>query len=338
MNKSLLVAVVSGALALPMAAQVQADEPATVYGSLRYGVAASGSDAPNTDTEWDIGSNRSSRFGVRGSVDAGPGLTAGFHLERNLNSSLSARHHNVSLTGAFGTVKFGRQSSPYYGASTWDGSQTLGGLTDFRFRTTGVGYQSDLGGPFNFAVLAGDGADGAPIGHKLAPADQTGATVTVDHTAAKSEAGGGVDHIEVTGSLAAGPISFNVGFMQQVDDAERIGGTVAGGMAGFNWTLGYETATDAATCGTAPATMSCDEDRYGFHLGYTIGSGNAYVQFSERDSDNNARDTSGFVFGYWHALSDNVVVYAEHGTTDTESAAGAETTTTTTVFAVKVGF
>ena len=353
MNRDLLAAVVSGALALPMAAQVQADEAdvqphshpatyqhdhemddgsmsplhahqhdahphaqlhghsATVYGSLRYGVSVSDDGLSGTDNAWDLGANRGSRFGVKGSMEAGEGLAAGFHLERALNSGLTERHHNVSLSGAFGTVKFGRQSSPFYGATTWDGSQTLGGLTDPIFRTTGTSFSSALGGPFNFAVLMSANAD----------------------------AGGGTgsDHVEASGSLAAGPVTLTAAYMQASglsgvgDDSKHMGGTVSGTTGPINWHTGFVSSTDQ--CGD-----DCDQERYGFHVGYAVGDGNVYTQYSEQDSDMDMADKNGWVFGYSHVLAKNVVVYAEHGATDMMHDTAGEITTATTVFALKVGF
>ena len=78
-------------------------------------------------------------------------MTAGFKFERAVGfNSLGddgksvggARHHHVFLSGGFGTLTFGQQDAPYYGATTWDGSQTLGGLTDFIFRASGITYAS----------------------------------------------------------------------------------------------------------------------------------------------------------------------------------------------------
>ena len=309
MNRKLFVAVVSGALALPLAASVQAD--ATVYGSLRYGVEMADTDKAGSDSTWDLGSNRGSRFGIKGSVEAGEGLTAGFQIERNLNAGLTARHHNVSLSGAFGTFKFGRQGAPYYSATTWDGSQTLGGITDFSAiggasRASGVSYASNLGGPFSFHVLLGS-ADGGADG-----------------------SGDGADHVNAGASLAAGPVNISVGYRDDKDASERIGGAVGGNVASINWKVGADTGTDS--CGA-----DCDDDRFGFHVGYALGSGNAYMQFSDLDSDNDMKDTNGWVFGYAHALSDNVMVYAEYGTTDSMDDDG-ELTSTTTVVALKVGF
>ena len=309
MNRKLLVAVVSGALALPLAASVQAD--ATVYGNLRYGVTMEDDDKPGSNSTWTLGSNRGSRFGIKGSTEAGEGLTAGFQIERNLNDGLTARHHNVYLSGAFGTFKFGRQGAPYYSATTWDGSQTLGGLTDFGAiaggsRASGVSFASNLGGPFSFHVLLGSGEGGA------------------------DSSGEGADHVNAGASLAAGPVNLSVGYRDDKDMSERIGGTVGGSVASINWKVGADAGTDS--CGA-----DCDDDRYGFHVGYAIGSGNAYVQFSELDSDDDTKDTDGWVFGYSHVLADNVVVYAEHGTTDSMDADG-DLTSTTTVVALKVGF
>ena len=312
MNRKLLVAVVSGALALPLAASVQAD--ATVYGNLRYGVSVADDGMPGSDNMWTLGANRGSRFGIKGSMEAGEGVTAGFQIERNLNADLSARHHNVYLSGAFGTLKFGRQGAPYYSATTWDGSQTLGGLTDFdpvmtggSSRATGVSYASNLGGPFSFHVLLGSGEGGADT------------------------SGEGADHINAGASLAAGPVNLSVGYRDDKDMSERVGGTVGGSVASISWKVGADTGTDS--CGP-----NCDDDRFGFHVGYAVGSGNAYVQFSDLDSDQDMNDTNGWVFGYSHVLADNVVVYAEHGTTDSMDEMAGEVRATTTVVALKVGF
>ena len=349
MNKSLLAAVVSGALALPMAAQVQADEAevqphshsATVYGSLRFGAMTNGGDA---ETSWDLGSNHGSRFGVKGSADVGNGLAAGFQIERSVGATLGVRHHNVSLTGPFGTAKFGQQSAPYYGATTWDGSNYLGGQTDAILRANGVSFSSDLGGPFGFAVFLSDSND--------VNGDR-------DTTTMSMESGDGADHIEVTGSLAAGSITLNAGYRQTADDADRIGGTVGGTVANFNWEVGYESATDATckaetdastthTAGTdehvttaATLAVMCDSDRYGFHLGYAmgegVGGGNAYVQYGESDADYDLADLEYWVFGYAYYLADTVTIAAEHRLMDTTTATGARSDTTSVVV-VKVDF
>jgi predicted porin len=359
MNRKLIAAVVSGALVLPVAALAQDEEAmevpehshpsvlehehelgegeemmmapmhghsyashpaaahehdashghsATVYGNLRFGVQMDDSDGSNDARMWDLGANKGSRFGIKGSMEAGEGLTAGFHLERAVNAALGKRLHNVYLSGGFGTVTFGQQNGPYYGATSWDNSQALGGLTDFvddvnaSSRASGVSFMSNLGGPFSFHAMASSGAGGA------------------------EGTGDGANNIQVSGNLNAGPVALTVGYQDNDDADERIGGTVAGSLAAVSWKVGYDSGTDAGGAGV-------DDDRYGFHVGYGIGDGNAYVQFSDMDSDDNAKDTDGWVFGYSHVLAKNVVVYAEHATSDNQ-----DVTSTSTVFAVKVGF
>lgn len=338
MNRKLLVAIVSGVLAAPMAAQVQADEmeselhehSATVYGSLRYGVTVNDD---GDDTTWDTGSNHGSRFGIKGTTGAGAGFTAGFHIERNLDADLSARLHNVSLSGDFGTVKLGQQDAPYYYATTWDEAAQLGGGTDVGSRVEGASFSSNPGGPFSFSVLANDGGSDGNDGN-------------------------GADYIEATGSLSVGAISLSGGFMRQADDGERIGGAVGGAMAGIDLKVGFESATDI-TCTaamavsvthdvmeadnhkeTATSPEFCDEDRYGFHMGYTHsggepGGGTAYVQFGDRDSDVGKRDLSYWLFGYQHYVSTKVTVQAVHRIKE-EGDPGADDSTS--VLVLKVDF
>ena len=274
----------------------------TLYGSLRYGVTAT--DA-NDDTSWTLGSGHGSRFGVKGTAAAGAGVTAGFKLERNLDDGLTQRFHSVSLSGEFGTAEFGRQGSPYQAATSWDGTNHLGGGTNVPDKVQGVSFTNSLGGgPFTLSAFAG------------------------------GEGGDGADHIEAKGSLSAGPVNLNIGFMQQADDGERVGGTAGGAMAGIDWEIGYQTAADiectaekaASTTHTAgtdmhvttarmPAVM-CDEDSYGFHVGYTHGAGPgggvAYMQYGDRDSNVAAKDLSYWVFGYAYYVSTAVTVVAEH--------------------------
>ena len=301
------------ALALGASIAVPAVADVSVYGSLRYGVAVADTGVKGADAQWTLGANRGSRFGIKGSMEAGEGLTAGIHIERNLNAGLSARHHNVSLSGDFGTIKLGRQSAPYYGATTWDGSQTLGGLTDFdpvmtdgSSRATGVSYASNLGGPFSFSVLLGSGVGGADA------------------------AGEGVDHINAGTALSAGPVNLSLGFRNDKDGIQRVGGTASASMGPVSLKVGADTGSDSCTVGD-----DCNDTRFGFHAGFTMGSGNAYTQYSNLDSDDDTMDTDGWVFGYTHVLATNVVAYVEHGLTNDDSE---DITKNTTVVALKVGF
>ena len=306
----------------------------TVSGSLRYGVTMTDDGVRGSSTGWELGNGYGSRFRITGSVPAGAGLTAGFRIERNVNDTLSERFHDISLSGPFGKATIGRQGSPYYGASSWDGSAHLGGGTDVADKVNGVSFGSALGGPFDFSVFAGDGGGGE-----------------------------GADHVEVTGSFAAGPISFAAGYQEEPDGAERIGGTVSGGAANITLEVGYESATDVTCIAATAATMAgethdsmgdhavltmsataaefCDEDRYGFQLSYLLaagpGGGNAYVQYGERDSDEDTRDMDYWALGYQYYASEAVTINVVHRTRSMMTT-GTEVTDNTSAVVVKVDF
>ena len=318
-----------GAIGVVPVAVAEAD--VSLYGSLRYGVSMTDeNDSRVSDREedamWDLGSNRSSRWGIKGSMPAGEGLTAGFKMERAIGSvgspsSMTARHHHVYLSGGFGTFTFGQQDAPYYGATTWDGSQTLGGVTDFLFRSSGVSYASALGGPFNFKVLFGSGKGGEE----------------------KSE--DGVNHIEASANFAAGPINMSLGYYDDSDETvegvkvhgmQRVGGTVGGNIGAINWKVGYDNGDHGS---------SGDDDRYGIHLGYAISDGgNIYTQYSagEISDDVSKENLSSLLVGYSHVVAPGVVVYGEFSNTDYDEKAGGvelrDVATNKAVVAMKVTF
>lgn len=329
-----------------------ADASVSLYGSLRYGVEMTDKDDKSVENEkedamWNLGSNRSSRWGIKGSMPAGEGLTAGFKMERAIGgtgspSKMTARHHHVYLSGDAGTFTFGQQDAPYYGGTTWDGSQTLGGATDFLFRSSGVSYASNLGGPFNFKVLVGSGKGGAE----------------------KEE--DGANHLEMSASFAAGPVNLNLGFYndddmtkdgKKYDGKQHLGGTVGGSVGPVNWTIGYDSGENVMMSlmpdEKDPPQIMGDQDRYGFHLGYAVGeSGNLYMQYSARDwtdsvAAHNAKiDLDSVLVGYTHVLAKGVVVYGEFSDTSMStsdggtkvSGKGTNVDTSKAVVAVKVSF
>ena len=74
----------------------------TLYGTLRYGVTLVDNGKSGSDTEVGLGDAYTSSFGVKGTTPVGEGMTGGFQIERGIgDSALTARHHNVYLSGAF---------------------------------------------------------------------------------------------------------------------------------------------------------------------------------------------------------------------------------------------
>lgn len=338
-----------GAIGVVPVAVAEAD--VSLYGSLRYGVEMADKDKSwvaddEEDAMWNLGSDRSSRWGIKGSMPAGEGLTAGFKMERAIGgvgspSSMTARHHHVYLSGGFGTFTFGQQDAPYYGATTWDGAQTLGGATDFLFRSSGVSYASNLGGPFNFKVLFGSGKGG------------------------KETAEDGLNHIEASANFAAGPINMNLGYYDDSDmtvdgvkvhGMQRVGGTVGGNIGAINWKVGYNNGSDVVydleDDFDEDIEISGDDDRYGIHLGYAISDGgNIYTQYSERKFSGDVSSVqptemdgnlSSLLVGYSHVVAPGVVVYGEISNTDLVGKDGgvkvADVATNKAVVAMKITF
>jgi len=126
MNKKLVALAVSGAFALPLAAEAQTGAQVTLYGRANMDlefVKASGAGAADgsTTTVTRVSSN-SSRFGLRGTEALGGGLTAFFQVENSVNwdgngagnaNTIANRETFVGLQGSYGQIWLGRSLSPY---------------------------------------------------------------------------------------------------------------------------------------------------------------------------------------------------------------------------------
>lgn len=121
---TILTALVSMLFA-SMAAVADDGGPA-VHGRISFGITSTGGDAERKNSTNDI-------FGTRleasGSNDLGNGLIASYLLEYGLgNDTVDRRHTNITLDGAFGQIRAGKQTGVLYryiGANSdqswWDG-------------------------------------------------------------------------------------------------------------------------------------------------------------------------------------------------------------------------
>lgn len=305
MKRAMTTSVVAGLLGtLGFAPAVSADF--TLYGSVRSGVYIVNPDGPG-DTTWDLGTVDAadldspdklwSRIGVRASTEIDGGLTAGAHIEKRLDS-WRTRHQNVFLSGEFGRITLGQQGSPYYSGVSWDGANFFGGSSDPGSRQNGVRFDSNLGGPLGVSVMVVDDNSGT------------------DSKGKKNGQGNGVDGWEVSGSLAAGPVSIGVGYKDQTDDLERMGVTLGGSFGDMGWEIGYETSDAMGT--------DDNDGRYGFFVDYNLGSGAVYLSYEDQDVGDGSVDSEGkarsdndwTIVGYSHSLAPGVSVIAEHRTPD----------------------
>ena len=267
-------------------------QEATLYGSVRSGIFVQNPDSG--DSTWDIGAYDGvlgSRIGVRATYDLGNNMSSGLHIEKRLED-FSTRHQNVWLQGSLGRVTLGQQSSPYYGAVTWDGANFTGGIGDPSLRVAGISYGTQLDGPFNFQVMV---LDDNPVGSSTDV----------------------VDSIELAASFDAGVATISLGYIERDDNGPYSAGAAVGGAAGaMSWKVGYQTNEDSS-------------DYYGFHLGYGIGSGNAYLQYDNVDPDIGS-DTRATIVGYSHPVGTNTRIIGEHR--------NVKDATDTTIVALRINF
>ena len=150
MKRQLLVVALSGAIAGP----VLAEDTVTVYGVADVtfeSVSAKGATAPgvNLESRNRVSSN-SSNIGFRGSEDLTPDLKAIFQIESDLRidsgagGTLATRDSFVGLTGSFGTLKLGTNSSPV---------RVMGGQVDFTPGGTSIANNISLFSYVNGASL-----------------------------------------------------------------------------------------------------------------------------------------------------------------------------------------
>ena len=277
-----------GLASLLAVASVPAAAEFDLYGSIRSGIIH---DKPDVgDGTWDIGSVDGgdidttdrlwSRIGVRVSNDLGNGMTAGAHVEKRLDR-WRTRHQNVWLEGAVGRITLGQQSSPYYGAVSWDGTNFTGGTWDHNgigSRQSGVSFKSNLGGPFDFGAMI------------------------LDSTAANGFSEDAVDEYQIAASFDIGEFAtLGLGYVGRDDDGPyETGGTLGGSAGGMSWKIGYQTVEDA-------------NDLYGFHVGYGVGGGNLYLNYEDFNHDTrDDGDDRIVIVGYSYGIGPGTKVIAEH--------------------------
>ena len=346
MSRNLLAAVVSGALALPMAAQVQADEAevqphshAATYehdhemddGSMSplhahqhdahphaelhghsftlYGSVRSGiiiNDDGDSDAMWDLGSVDGGDLG-----DSGDRLWSriGVKASHELDNGMMAGLHIEKRLDNFRT----RHQNVWLGGDM--GRITLGQQGSPYQAATSWDGANFFGGNLQLVGSRKAGVSfasdlGGPFNFKA---------LLVDDASHGEGYGDGVDGFEVSGSLSAGGVNLNVGYADN-DTASFMGATVGGSFGSLGWEVGFETMNP-------DMSGSEDSNLAGLFVDYSLGAGAVYFYY---EGESGAGDDKAWVAGYSHGLGSGVKVIGEHRDRDT--------TGTTSVLAVVVGF
>ena len=249
-------------------------------------------------------------------------MTAGLKIERSLSGSLSLRHQNVWIGGDWGTLTLGQQSRPFESAANWDGTWFLGGQErcNLGSRGDGIRYDSNIDGPFSFAIMAeGD------IDRKIA--GKCGSTEVTETSTDEEivDVWGGAAHYDF------GPLTLNVSFETiQIDNAGRDSTAISlnGSVAGLDWVVAYAQSDD-----NDEASTQNDIDTLGIFLKYGINDNDSiYIQYESSDADTaiaaadadspgKGTDPNATVIGYSHSFGGSTTFIAEYLTQDLASTA-----------------
>ena len=332
MNRKLLVAAVSGALALPMAAQA-VEFSASGHVNRAIVIMDDGTDNNVQNQE---GTASGSRFRFTGSEDLGNGMTAGFRAEVGLDGSGGApritgsneasgglrdsgsgtgsdpvrlRQVNVYFSGAFGAVTLGQQSyaNDLTQYASLDNYAWLGGIEagcdfgcGFNFRDSATGALTTVS-PGSFQIWSKFRNDliryDSPA---LGPA-----TVSVS--------AGNNDYYDLSVSVSgdAGEMSYQLlaGTSHDSDGSEQIEMSAAAGLsqgthAAFGW------ATDEVP------GQSSSQDPTTWHavLGHNFGNSSvSVIYYNSEDVYGDEMDGNSWGVGFGHAFPDQAVqVYASY--------------------------
>ena len=222
MERKLIAAAVSSALALPMAAQAV---EFSISGHVNRAIISVDGGANDGEANHTDSNASESRFRFTGSEELESGMTAGVQYELSTGSSsdgypaakdnaVRVRHQNVYLSGAFGKLTAGRQSA------------AADGMAHAR-----LGGPSWLGGVTNWCSYASNGGPACP-----------------------SNDGGRPEVLRYdTPSLGPATLSFSTGENDYWDVKLAISGSV--GDAGYDIRVGHIAEHDGATVAASNAVV-----------------------------------------------------------------------------------
>ncbi len=259
MQKKLIAVAVAGVVVAPLA---HADEHETLSMYGRINSTLDFTEAANGDETQDMESG-TSRFGIRGNVDLGNGMSAIGHYEFSTTSDndnesstfsdidndgvndntggsgIGRRLSYVGVSGAFGTLTLGQQWSAYFSASGNLSQNYHNGPAPIGPARTGntIQYTNSLG-PVSFELDArvddaGDGDGGNGYGASATLTPMAGAFVALGIDSREDD---NVMHTVAAGGATFGPVNFVVGAEQMEDDTkgmeeEQTNLVVGGGLA-----------------------------------------------------------------------------------------------------------
>ena len=305
MKKTLIALAVLAASGAAMA-----QSSVTVFGIVDVGIARLSGSNGHVIGMTNSGQSKS-RLGFRGTEDLGGGLSASFHLEGQLHPDTGMgsgpgggmnfqRRSTVSLSGAFGEVRLGRDHAPtFWNSAMFDPFDGIGAaqmdsmLGAPRRNSNSVGYilPRNLGGFYGQAQYAfGENASNA------APATNAG------------------NYFGVRAGYANGPL--NVAFATSKLDvgAAPAQGDVKAHNLGVSYNFGvikpmFQWAQEKSKVGALPEIK---QNAWLIGVTAALGDGELRAAYSRYDRKNSANDFRKFAVGYGYNLSKRTQLYATH--------------------------
>lgn len=300
MNKNIIALAVAAAVAAPMAVQAEA----AVYGLGQIEIADDG-------TNRQMGDVGAGRIGVKGSEDLGGGLSAVYNVEFGTDTAdnedgntkgdtLTSRTSIIGLKGSFGSVTFGRQTSPFGKV----------GLDPFR--------ASALEARGTSAEIASSAfGNGSFVSNSIMYSNTFGA-VTLHAMISANDADGDAGDNAIAVDFKQGPLRVVAAVSSDEDavtlntvDRTKIGATYE--MSGFTFTAQMENEDDQVAGTDIDYTM--------LSVAYKMGANTLYARMGSADAGGVSSDHT--TFAVTHAMSKSTKVWV--GVADDDAFADAVT-------------
>lgn len=325
MNKKLLPLAIAAALGAT--ASVAQAEDITIYGTMHFSadyIDGNPAFVGGDSEDWDLGSSRNTRIGVKGSEDLGNGLKAIFKIEStamgDAASTVGSRNTYAGLSGDWGTVLMGRHDTPYKIAT---------GNLDM-FGDTIADYNNVIGtidGAVRFDERAAQTV--AYISPNMNGLTLAGALVSVD-----VDEGAGNEETQAV-SLAAmysnGPFFGSLAYEAYDDGASgllTLGGHGDGAQNSDAWKLGLGYKANNFSVGFVyewvygndhdADGLGDDQENWMLNAGYAFGNNEVKVQYANADLDVVNADYETWTIGLDHNLSKRTKVYALYTSMDND--------------------
>jgi predicted porin len=321
---------VAAAVTALTASTAFAQSSVTIYGRLNVSAEVQKNiSAPNAGTTDDtqyVLQNNASRLGFKGTEDLGGGLKADFLLEHRFNADTGtvtgdfwAGDAYVALSGKFGAVKFGRQTSAaYYATADWIGMHNHDtGVSEDKLYTylsqnkNTVSYMTPSFGGFTVegTVSAGEGAPETAKVWNLA-ANYDGGALQLGAGYEKQE-GTNDQQMAFRGLYTLGAFTFG-GYYQYSDidalgtrNLFRLAGMYTMGASEFHLNAGWaddwsNTANSAASQYTVAYNYNLSKRTKVYAFYTTVYNSRGFSYYGATDASGKALDPSSIALGVRH--------------------------------------